>query len=159
MRRPVPPRRFALLALVVLAACRPPAPEPIVLNEDQCGFCRMTISDARFGGEAVLPTGRVKKFDAAECLLAWVRATPEKERGAVYVIDLQHPGTFVRVESAGFLKDATLRGPMGGSVLGFATAARAEEQRTMLGGHVVTWAELVADTAAAGMGMMGMGHQ
>lgn len=150
MRRPVPPRRLALLAVVaLLAACRAPGPEPIALNEDQCGYCRMTISDARFGGEAVLPTGRVRKFDAPECMLAWARATPPAERGTLYIIDLQHPGTFVPVVTAGFLRGGTLQGPMGGSVLGFASAARAEEQRTMLGGHVVTWDQLLADTARA----------
>ncbi len=151
MRRFVPPSRLALFALVALiAACRAREPEPIALNEDQCSYCRMTISDARFGGEAVLPTGRVKKFDSAECLLSWVRATPADQRGDLYVIDLQHPGTFVPAATAGFLKDAILKSPMGGSVLGFASAARAEEQRAMLGGRVMSWAELLGDTASMG---------
>ena len=151
MRRLVPPCRPALAALaLLLVACRGREPEPIVLNEDQCGYCRMTIADSRFGGEAVLPTGRVLKFDAAECLLSWARATPPKQRGDVYIIDLQHPGSFVSVELAGFLQGGSLQGPMGGSVLGFANAARAEEQRAMLGGRVTTWAELLADSASMG---------
>jgi copper chaperone NosL len=150
MRRLVPPRRLAIFALVLFAACRAREPEPIVLNEDQCGYCRMTISDSRFGGEALLPTGRVRKFDSAECIVSWVRATPAAERGEVYVIDVQHPGTFVRAATAGYLKGATLRSPMGQAVLGFADTARAEEQRTMLGGRVMTWAQLLADTAASG---------
>ncbi|HEY3285675.1 MAG TPA: nitrous oxide reductase accessory protein NosL [Gemmatimonadaceae bacterium] len=151
MRRLVPPCRPALLALaLLLGACRGREPEPVVLNEDQCGYCRMTISDARFGGEAVLPTGRVLKFDAAECLLSWARATPADQRGDIYIIDLQHPGSFVPVTAAGFLQGGMLQGPMGGSVVGFASAAKAEEQRTMLGGRVTTWAELLADTASMG---------
>jgi len=151
MRRFVPPRRLALLALVVLvAACGGREPEPIVLNQDQCGYCRMTISDARFGGEAVLPTGRVLKFDAPECMLSWARTMPADQRGDLYIIDLQHPGTFVPVTTAGFLTGGTMQGPMGGSVVGFASPAKAEEQRTMLGGRVTTWAELMADTASMG---------
>jgi copper chaperone NosL len=138
--------------VLVLAACRAREPEPIVLNEDQCGYCRMTISDARFGGEAVLPTGRVLKFDAPECMLSWARATPAEQRGDLYIIDLQHPGAFVAVTTAGFLQGVSMQGPMGGSIVGFASPAKAEEQRTMLGGRVVTWAELLADTASAGMG-------
>ena len=153
MPRFVPPIRLALLALVAFfAACRAREPEPVVLNEDQCGYCRMTISDARFGGEAVLPTGRVLKFDAPECMLSWARATPADQRGDLYIIDLQHPGTFVAVKTAGFLAGTSMQGPMGGSLVGFASVAKAEEQRTMLGGRVTTWVELLADTASA------MGH-
>lgn len=142
----VPPRRFALLALVLALACRARDPEPIVLNEDQCGYCRMTISDARFGGEAVLPTGRVKKFDSIECMLSWARATPEKERGELYVIDTQHPGSFVTAWHAGFLKGAMMHSPMGGSILGFLNEAKAEEQRAMLGGTVTSWGAMLTDT-------------
>lgn len=151
MRRFVPPRRLALLALAaLLGGCAAREPEPMVLNEDQCGYCRMTISDARFGGEAVLPTGRVLKFDAPECMLSWARATPAEKQGELYIIDLQHPGSFVPVTTAGFLTGGSMQGPMGGSVVGFASAAKAEEQRTMLGGRVTTWAELLADTASMG---------
>ena len=149
MRRSVPPRRLVLLGLLLLAACRPGTPEPIVLNEDQCGYCRMTISDARFGGEAMLPTGRVRKFDSAECMIDWARATPAADRGVLYVIDLQHPGSFVPAAAAGFLKGAVLKSPMGQAIVGFVDTARAEEQRTMLGGRVMTWPQLLADTARA----------
>jgi len=152
MHRLVPPRRFAILALALFAAaCSGRGPEPIVLNADQCDYCRMTISDARFGGEAVLATGRVKKFDSAECLMDWVRATPADGRGALFVIDMQHPGTFVPAASAGFLKGSTIKSPMGQSLAAFADTTRAEQQRTLLGGRVRTWAQLLADTAAAGL--------
>ncbi|MHB1311629.1 MAG: nitrous oxide reductase accessory protein NosL [Gemmatimonadaceae bacterium] len=150
MYRPVPPRRLPILALALLAlaaGCRAHGPEPITLNEDQCDYCRMTISDARFGGEAVLATGRVKKFDSVECLLGWARVTPDASRGALYVIDLQHPGSFVKAEGAGFLKDAFLKSPMGGAVVSFADTAIAEQQRAVLGGRVMTWAQMLADTA------------
>lgn len=140
-----------LIAVAMLvAACHAREPEPIALNEDQCGFCRMTISDARFGGEAVLPTGRVKKFDSVECLLGWVRATPEGQRGAIYVIDLQHPGAFAAVENAGFIKGGLIQGPMGGSLLGFQSIAKAEEQRAVLGGTVMTWTQVLADSTRMG---------
>ena len=155
MRRLVPPRRLTILAVALLvaafgAACGARGPEPIVLNEDPCDFCRMTISDSRFGGEAVLATGRVKKFDSVECLASWARSTAGKSGGTLYVIDLQHPGSFVPATSAGFLKGATLKSPMGQAILSFADTARAEQQRTMLGGTVLTWAQLLAESTAPG---------
>jgi copper chaperone NosL len=105
----------------------------------------MTISDARFGGEVVTRTGRVLTFDSIECLASWIRAADAKTLAGVYVIDVQHPGTFVDVATAGFLRDAAvMKSPMGRAVLGFASATVAEQQRAMLGGTVVAWTDLVA---------------
>lgn len=133
----------AATAAAVATACAH-GPQPLVLGEDNCDFCRMTISDARFGGEAVTGTGRVYKFDSIECLAAWTRTAPAGTVRALYVIDLQHPGTLVNVDSAAFLKGVLIKTPMGRSVVAFASARAAEEQRAMLGGEVTTWASLVA---------------
>lgn len=136
-------------ASLAAAACAAPGPRPIVVGEDQCAYCRMAISDPRFGGEAILTTGRILTFDSIECLAGWARtAPPETVRGA-YVIDVQHPGTFVNVDSAAFLRSDVMRSPMGRGLIAFANARVAEEQRTMLGGDaVLVWAEVLADTAS-----------
>lgn len=148
MRRYVPQRRaIASVLLLLLAACGAHGPEPIVLGADGCDFCRMTISDARFGGEAVTRKGRVHKFDSIECLAGWARTAPAGSVRALYVIDTQHPGTFVLAASAGFIKGGFMNSPMGRSLVGFANPKLAEEQRTMLGGTVLTWAEVLADAA------------
>lgn len=144
------PRRLAVptvALLALLAACGARGPEPIALNVDGCDYCRMTISDARFGGEAVTSKGRVHKFDSIECLAGWARTAPAGSVQALYVIDTQHPGTFVPVDSAGFIKDGFMKSPMGRSIVGFASRRFAEEQRTMLGGTVLTWADVLADAA------------
>jgi len=109
----------------------------------------MTIADSRFGGEAITRTGRIEKFDSIECLTAWVRAAQPGTVRSVFVIDLQHPGTFVRAEEAGFLEGAMLASPMGRALVAFATPAAAETQRAMLGGRVRTWAEVLATPPAA----------
>ena len=43
-------RVYRLLFAVVLASCTQ-GPRPVVVGEDACEFCRMTITDARFGGQ------------------------------------------------------------------------------------------------------------
>jgi copper chaperone NosL len=138
------------LAMAGLVACTVSGPQQIVLNQDSCDFCRMTISDARYGGEAITSTGRVQKFDGIECLAGFMRAAPAGTIRGAWVIDLQHPGTFVPVEQAGFLKADLMHSPMGKSLVGFSSAKAAEEQRTMLGGRTMTWAEVLADSAPAG---------
>ena len=142
------PKRMRLqaLALIGIAACAVSGPQPIRLNEESCDVCRMTIADARYGGEAITSTGRVKKFDGIECLAGWMRTAPHGTVRGAWVIDLQHPGTFVPVEQAGFLKATLLHSPMGKSIVGFSSAQAAEQQRAMLGGHTMTWAEVLADS-------------
>jgi copper chaperone NosL len=148
MRRYVPQRRaIASVLLLLLAACGARGPEPIALGVDGCDFCRMTISDARFGGEAVTSKGRVHKFDSIECLAGWARTAPAGSVRALNVIDTQHPGTIVPADSAGFIKGGFMNSPMGRSIVGFASPKAAEEQRTMLGGTVLTWAGVLADAA------------
>jgi copper chaperone NosL len=112
----------------------------------------MTIVDARFGGEAVTRTGRTHKFDSIECLAGWARTARLETIRGLYVIDVQHPGTFVPAEKAGFLKGGFLSSPMGKSVVAFASPKAAEEQRAMLGGRVLAWVDVLADTAKSAPG-------
>ncbi len=58
---------FLLLSLVT-ASCGS-NPEPINYGHDECEFCRMQISDNRYGAELVTDKGKVYKFDSIECLI------------------------------------------------------------------------------------------
>lgn len=89
----------------------------------------------------------MQEFDSLECLAAWARTAPPGTVRTVYVIDVQHPGAFVRADGAGFLKGVIIKSPMGHAVVAFATPQAAEQQRAMLGGTLLTWTQLVADSA------------
>lgn len=138
----------AAAVTALAAACGETVPRAFALNEDACGYCRMTISDTRFGGEAITKNGRIQTFDSVECLAAWARNSEMGSVSAIYVMDFQHPGKFVRADSAGFLQKVLINTPMGRSVVAFATPAAAEQQRAMLGGDLIAWGTLVADTAS-----------
>ncbi|HKS06156.1 MAG TPA: nitrous oxide reductase accessory protein NosL [Gemmatimonadaceae bacterium] len=148
VRRRAPAAMIGAVSLAAAAACAPAGPKSVVLGEDNCDYCRMTIVDARYGGQAITTTGRAYKFDSVECLANWVRTAPAGTVRDVYVIDLQHPGTFVRADSAGFLTGVLINGPMGKGIVGFANAQSAEQQRAMVGGRISTWNEIVADTTS-----------
>ena len=137
----------ALLLAMVASSCAPAGPRPIALGEDQCHFCKMEITDARFGAQVVMNTGRIHVFDSVECLAAFVGSAPSESVGSVWVADVAAPATFVRAEEAGYLLDGTLRGPMGRAV-SFATPAAATGEGLKTGGVPVSWQALVADSAA-----------
>lgn len=141
-------RVIAVAMAASALACGAPGPRPLVQSQDACDYCKMTISDARFGGEVVMKTGKIHTFDAAECLASWVARADATTIAGVYVIDIQHPGTLVPAESAGYLKGAMVPSPMGRAISAFATPAIAEQQRAVLSGSVATWRELVKEHAA-----------
>jgi copper chaperone NosL len=139
-------RRAVLTGLLALvAACGPAAPRALVLGEDQCRYCRMEITDARFGAQVILSTGRIEVFDSVECLAGFVRTAPAGSITSVWVMDATSPGRFVAADAAGYVVDGSLRGPMG-RIVSLGTPALAAQQASS-GGATLSWAAIVADSA------------
>ena len=149
-----PTLKMAAAAAVVATAmgCAVQAPRAFALGQDGCEFCRMSIVDSRFGGEAVTKTGKVLTFDSIECLASFARTVPAGTMRGYFVMDLQHPGTFVSADSAGFLKGVLVHTPMGRSIVSLASRRAAQDESAVLGGRVMTWAELVVDSATERLG-------
>jgi len=142
------PRAAVLgLALATLTSCANVQPRALVLNTDECGYCRMTISDRRFGAQVITTTGRQLVFDSAECVAGFLASAPAESIASVWVLDAQSPGTWIPAERAGYLVDATLRGPMG-RVTAFATPEHASSAVAALGGHTLSWVAIRSDSAA-----------
>lgn len=136
-----------LFTALTLSSCATVQPRELALNTDECGFCRMTISDARFGAQVVTTTGRQLVFDAPECLAGFLASTPAESVASVWVLDAQAPGTWIPAEQAGFLVDASLRGPMG-RVTAFASPERASAALATLGGQTLSWDAIRTDSAS-----------
>ncbi len=149
MAAPVLPRRLALqLALLAVASCTGGGgPRPIVLGEDSCAFCRMAITDARYGGEVRTGTGRVHTFDAVECLAGFVAAAGDTARVAgVWVSDFEG-GPMLDARKAVYLQGGSLHSPMGRQLTAFAPTHDARELVTRYGGTVIGWQDVVAQAA------------
>ena len=121
-------RPRVVLMLLVLLGCQR-GPRPLVAGTDACDFCRMTVSDTRFGGEILSKTGRIHTFDAVECLASFhLAASPDDVRG-VWVSDFEST-RLVPVDSAVFLIDGRMNSPMGRKLVAFAPEhANGLEQR------------------------------
>jgi copper chaperone NosL len=111
------PRRSLRVASLVLAlSCAPGVPDAILYGVDACAYCRMQISDQRFGAVLVTAKGRTVKFDSIDCLIAYFhRASAEREGGGatVWVSDFRNPGTLLRADTARFINLGPGRTPMG----------------------------------------------
>lgn len=133
-----------LLVMMGLQACQGSnKPKPIKYGTDQCAYCKMTVSDPRFGTQIQTKKGRTYNFDDLQCMLAFVKEkkVPKEEVAAYYLPDFDsnemHPA-----DKMFFLKSEALKSPMRGNIACFSNRAALEKTRTTVGGTIVTWDDL-----------------
>jgi nitrous oxidase accessory protein len=133
-----------LLASVLLASAScDKGPRPLAVGEDACDFCRMAISDDRFGGEIILTTGRPRTFDAVECLVSYLASGSDSALVRdVYVSDYESR-TLIPAQTAVFLESSMLGSPMG-NVGAFGPSADTTALLARYGGRILTWTEVRA---------------
>lgn len=135
-----------LTAVLMLLACSKGAPPPLVAGQDACEFCRMAITDVRFGGEVVTTSGRHYTFDSIECLASFLAAEPEPSRvGSVWVSDFEQR-RLVDAASAVFVRGGSLRSPMGRELVAFGAGTDTAALRTRYGGALLSW-DAIRDSA------------
>ena len=131
------------LSLSLLACAR--GPQPIAYGADACEYCRMAISDPRFGGEIVSTKGKVHKFDSAECLASYVASAGDSAIATLWVNDFRHPGTFVDATRAHFVRaPGGVSTPMGEAIFAFAPESDAAAEARTLGGTAMSWTDVLA---------------
>ncbi len=134
-----------LFSSMLLASCSR-EPEPIAYGEDACEHCKMTIMDQKYGAEIVSEKGKIFKFDAAECMVDFIRKTPDKfssQKDIFLTVNVAAPGTLISADKAFFLKDRAFKSPMGGNLASFTSMQLAENNLQNADGKILTWTELL----------------
>lgn len=130
----------SMLLLLGMAACTP-APKPLAHGIDQCAYCKMTLSDERYGAELVTKKGKVYVFDSVECLAAhqMEARVPLAETHSLWVVDFQDPPNLVEVSDAFFLHSRDLRSPMGLNLTAFGPGIRQQAVEHAFYGDILDW--------------------
>lgn len=139
-----------LLALLVAACSR--GPDQVHWGVEECAHCQMMISDDRFAGQIMDARGKTWKFDALECIPAFLAANDVGDYTA-WVSD--GPTGWTPVEDAYFVRSEQIRSPMGGGLMAFPDRAAAEATAGEVGGVVLDWEGVLASPA---MGHNGHHH-
>lgn len=132
------------LVLFSLQACQMSSePKSIKYGTDQCAFCKMTVSDPRFGTQLQTKKGKVYNFDDVQCMIEFVKNQTVKKNdvAAFYLPDFLN-NNLLPAEKLYYLKSEALKSPMRGDIAAFANKADLDKTKESLGGEVLTWDEL-----------------
>jgi copper chaperone NosL len=141
-KTPLPNSTALIVAMMALTfqSCSKD-PKPIQYGSDICDFCKMTIVDARFGGEIMLNTGKPFKFDDAGCIEAFlVNEYIDKNKvDAIYLTDYSSGILFKAESGSVILKSKDLKSPMGSNIAAFANESGIDSLQHKIGGTITTW--------------------
>ncbi|MCA9732643.1 hypothetical protein KC799_10970 [candidate division KSB1 bacterium] len=103
----------------------------------------MQISDIQYGAELVTNKGKIYKFDAVECLAAYLNAgeTGSEDVHSLWLINYQYPKTFVAVDSAVILLSKSLKSPMSLNLTAFSSMNAVEKYIKRSDDKILNWAE------------------
>ncbi len=132
------------LSIFFNISCNSGNPEPIKLNKDNCSFCKMTISDGKFGCEMVTSKGRVYKFDDISCMFSFKKEHTDLAFKNSYVSDYQTDNILIPAESAFYIKSKEIKSPMQGNTAAFRTKEKAEDLAKKISSSAISWLELNA---------------
>lgn len=135
---------FLLVFAGFVVACST-EPEPLVYGTDTCHFCKMTLTDPKFGAELVTSKGKIYKFDDVRCFLNYYNSgyEPQEEFKHRLVIDYSQPGKLIDAADAFYLKSPEIRSPMDGQVAAFEKKASMDTFKKKWKGIYLAWGEVV----------------
>lgn len=128
--------------MFVLMSCNTTQPTPIKLNSDNCDFCKMTISNGKFGAEVITQKGRYYKFDDITCMVRYVKENTQVNYNAFFVNDFTQDNTLIPAETAFYIKGGSIQSPMRGNIAAFTSQNAAEEQRQNLSAEPTSWKQI-----------------
>ncbi len=135
---------IALLTIITLASCGS-EPEPINYGHDECEFCRMLITDNKYGAELVTDKGKIYKFDSIECMIEFslVKNTLGDTNNKLLITDFNNPGNLVDARKYFYVKNDKFRSPMGLNVTAFSSEEQAQKFISENGGEKLSWVEVI----------------
>lgn len=137
------PLLFFCLLTLCLGGCST-KPQALRIGQDNCDFCKMTISDNRFGAEIVTKKGKIFKFDDEHCIIGFLnsKTVAKQDIAGIYFTDFSVPNELINVEQAHFLQSPALKSPMNGNVAAFSNEDSMQKIFQQLNGNKISWEEM-----------------
>ncbi|HEY6975808.1 MAG TPA: nitrous oxide reductase accessory protein NosL [Chitinophagaceae bacterium] len=117
--------------------------QPIKVGTDICYYCKMIVSDEKFGGEILTGGGEILKFDDSRCLVSFIRRKKITDIRDIYLVDFSNDHKLLNIKTAILVQGKGLRGPMNGDMVAFADRITAEKECEKYSGHIVSWNDII----------------
>jgi copper chaperone NosL len=133
---------FIPLALLSFSSCNS-QPQPIKVGNDACHFCKMIISDKRFGAEILTAKGKVYKFDDIICVIDFTKAQKKPMEATYYITDFEAPYTLIKTSENFLLKSDALKTPMNGQMAAYSSKQALQKAIVTYKGQEIYWDALL----------------
>jgi copper chaperone NosL len=132
-----------LLSATLLSSCST-EPVPIRIGKDNCDFCKMTITDKRFGAEVVTKKSKIYKFDDEHCVIQFLKAgtVASEDVAGVYFVDFTSPNALIDAKKAFFLQSPEFKSPMNGNIAAFSHEDSLVKTLPKFYGNAITWEDM-----------------
>ena len=132
-----------LLILLVSVSCVTKEAEPIKLNSDACEFCKMKISDGKFGAELITSKGRIYKFDDMHCMINYHKENKNVQIHSFYIHDYNQNNVLIPAETAFYIKGGEINSPMHGNIIAVKTNEESQIVAQKLKANPISWQEII----------------
>ena len=130
------------VSTILFISCNP-EPTPIQYGKDNCEYCRMLISDTKYGAELITKKGKIFKYDSIECLAAYSNEIDQNEIHSMWVVNFSRPNELININDSQFLLSDNLKSPMGLYLSAYKDGEQLAEIQKQFGGKIIVWKELV----------------
>jgi len=137
----------SLLILFLLTfsfACNS-VPIKIKLGKDICAFCKMTVTDNRYGAVLISPKGKAYIFDDEQCFISYMKTTKStmNNESAIYFTNFLEDHLLLNAENAFIVRSKAVHGPMNGLFAAFSNKDSASRFIQMNTGSLIALKEMV----------------
>jgi len=133
---------LSTMIFILFSSCGNIEKDPIIINKDNCDFCKMMITDPRFPAEVITKKGRIYKFDDVECLKTFLK-NKNQEYDSYYVTNYLPPHKLYEAHQLFYIKSSEIRSPMGGNIAAFTDKQSAEEYADKFTGQNIEWETII----------------
>ena len=133
---------FFVILSFILSACTIET-KPIDFGNDDCDYCKMTISDTRYGAELLTKKGRDYKFDDLHCMKGFLNdeIVAEDQVHSLWIVDFSNPEQLIKAETSFLLHNDELKSPMGSNIAAFGNEEDLNKYYSEYSGKILTWKE------------------